>query len=78
VFEVVGRHESTLEATTQSVDEYIESIHSMNGFSRQRMSLEDAMAFDDAARAVLIPYAEDGLLTFEAGGSIVWGKPLTR
>jgi SAM-dependent methyltransferase len=60
----------------QSVDDYIESIHSRNGFSRDRMTTADADAFDAAVRAAVAPYAEDGLLSLPISGTVVWGVPL--
>ncbi|MCL4265144.1 MAG: methyltransferase domain-containing protein [Anaerolineae bacterium] len=60
---------------TQTIDDYIEAIHSSNGFSRDRMQPEKAQAFDDAVRELLWSYV--GVKRFETAVSthIVWGFP---
>ncbi len=59
---------------TQTITDYIASIHSRNGFSPARMTNEARAAFDAAARAVLAPHA-DGKerLTFGVGAMLRWG-----
>jgi len=60
---------------SQSVDNYIESWHSRNGFSRQRMSTSRALAFDTRVREIVMPYAQDGLLHYEVQVKLAWGVP---
>jgi SAM-dependent methyltransferase len=60
----------------QSVDSHIESFHSRNGFSRERMTAADAVAFDRAVADLVAPYAIDGHLTFQEYGLVRWGTPL--
>jgi hypothetical protein len=62
---------------TQSVEDFIRSIHSMNGFSRQRMGEAAANAFDDEVRNMLVPYQQDGHITQSTIDTIVWGKPVS-
>jgi SAM-dependent methyltransferase len=76
LFVRVGARRTRLVPFAQPVDDYIESIHSRNGFSRERMSIADAAAFDDAVRALVTPFAADGMLHLETGAAIVWGIPL--
>ena len=59
----------------QSGEEYIQSIHSRNGFSRMRMGKEAADAFDEEVRKVLAPCLQDGLLTLSVTSRVVWGIP---
>lgn len=63
--------------------EYIERRHSQNGFSRDRMSPEQAADFDAAMRARIAEQVragsvrmENGRLQGEVVGSVVWGKPM--
>lgn len=58
----------------QSVDDYIESFHSRNGLSRDRMG-SSAGAFDDQLRAIIAQYQSDPLLTFELVAEVAWGVP---
>ncbi len=41
----------------QAVDDYVESWHSRNGFSRDRMSASRALEFDARVREIVMPYA---------------------
>lgn len=59
----------------QSVDDYIESYHSMNGLSRDRMSAEMAMAFDNEARDAVSSFQQNGHLSMQAVGTVTWGIP---
>ena len=60
----------------QSFDSYIESIHSRNGFSRDRMTHQAAADFDAAVRQVLLNRCPDGTVQFDVVGRIIFGRPL--
>jgi len=60
----------------QSGEEYIQSIHSRNGFSRERMSEEEAGSFDLAVGKMIAPYLQEGLLILSVVSGIVWGTPI--
>jgi ubiquinone/menaquinone biosynthesis C-methylase UbiE len=72
---VVASEHTEFRPFTQSIDAYIESIHSRNGFSRDRMTIEAAAAFDRAVRTLLQPFAIEGTVTLQVGGSVVSGLP---
>jgi hypothetical protein len=59
----------------QSAEAYIQSIHSRNGFSRERMGEKAANAFDEEVRKVISPFLEDGMLTLSTFDTLVWGIP---
>lgn len=59
----------------QSGEAYIQSIHSMNGFSRERMGEKAAYAFDEEVRKVISPFLHDGVLTLSTFDMLVWGIP---
>ncbi len=71
---VEGRMSQRPEPFMQSIDDYVTSIHSQNGFSRQRMPAADARAFDAAVRAEVTPCARDGMLTVPVVARVVWGR----
>ncbi len=73
MFEKVGEKTTTPVTFVQSVDDYIESFHSRNGFSRERMSPEQADAFDKEARKILLGTHSDGMVSMQVVGSVVWG-----
>ncbi len=58
----------------QSIDDYVTSLHSQNGFSRDRMSAAAASAFDAAVREAVTPHARDGVLTLPIATRVVWGR----
>ena len=59
----------------RSVADYVESFHSRNGFSRDRMEPDEAAAFDRALAALAEPFAVDGLLTLQVAARTIWGSP---
>jgi hypothetical protein len=59
----------------QSGDDYVQSFHSRNGFSRERMGEKAAMAFDEEVRKIISPFLEDGQLLLSSVSTVVWGLP---
>lgn len=76
LFAQVGATHTAPEPFQQSVGDYIESIHSRNGFSRDRMPPADADAFDSAVAALLAPHAPDGMVALRIAAQLHWGHPL--
>lgn len=77
LFEQHGEIRTRSVPFVQSGEDYIRSIHSMNGFSRERMGDEAANTFDDEVRKIIAPFLQDGQLTFSASSTVIWGKPLS-
>jgi trans-aconitate methyltransferase len=75
LFKKVGEKTIAPVPFVQSIDDYIESFHSRNGFSRDRMSPEQAAGFDQEARRILLESHSDGVLTMHVVANIVWGIP---
>ena len=59
----------------QSGEDYIRSLHSMNGLSRERMGEQSAEAFDREVRRVLAPYLHNGQVRLSVVSRVVWGLP---
>jgi SAM-dependent methyltransferase len=59
----------------QPLGAYIESAHSRNGFSRDRMGPRAAAAFDRELAALVAPFAEGGEVVLQTAGRIRWGRP---
>jgi hypothetical protein len=51
---------------SHSAEAYIESFHSRNGFSRQRMAPEMADAFDTAVHALVTQSYPDGIFEVQS------------
>lgn len=75
LFHELGRTRMAPIATEQMIAEYIESIHSRNGFSRDRMTSEAAAAFDAAATRLLTAFAINGRLAIPVTSEVTWGLP---
>jgi SAM-dependent methyltransferase len=58
----------------QAREEYIESFHSRNGLSRDRMGASAAV-FDEQLRNIIVQYQPNPILEFELVVDLVWGKP---
>lgn len=59
---------------SQTVDEYIESFHSRNGLSRDRMG-STAAAFDAELWMIISRYRPGPILEFELIAELAWGVP---
>ncbi|HEV2529536.1 MAG TPA: class I SAM-dependent methyltransferase [Thermomicrobiales bacterium] len=59
----------------QSIEDYVESYHARNGFSRDRMPAADAIAFARELTDVVRPFATDGMLELDIFGTITFGIP---
>jgi SAM-dependent methyltransferase len=77
LFRQEGSFQSQPVAFAQSPGDFVESIHSRNGFSRQRMGAESAADFDHEVGNLLSPYLREGWLTLGIIGHVVWGRPET-
>lgn len=75
LFQKVGEKETQPVPFVQSVDDYIESFHSRNGFSRERMKPEMAVAFDSEAKNILLKKYSDGILSLHVVANVAWGIP---
>jgi len=59
----------------QRVADYVESFHTRNGFSRERMTPKAARAFDAALLDMMRPWSASGFVRGETRTSVVWGVP---
>lgn len=75
LFEVHGSHRTARRLFEQSVEDYIESYHSRNGFSRERMTPENAAEFDHRVRDAVTPHSVDGRLAMQVYAKVTWGCP---
>ncbi len=75
LFQPRGQHVTEAVTFRQSIGEYVESIHSRNGFSRDRMPAEAAAAFDASVREVLARHFPSGQVELEVRAHLTWGEP---
>ncbi len=70
-----GEKETTPVPFSQSVDDFIEGLHSRSSFSWERMGQQKALEFDQQVRTLLLRYQSDGMLPFQVVGTVTWGTP---
>ena len=75
LFQKCGEKETSPVPFIQSIDDYIESFHSRNGLSRERMDEEMAADFDREVREVISLSAKEGMLEFQVTARVIWGIP---
>ncbi len=70
-----GEQETAPIPFVQSLDDYIQGLHSRSSFSRERMGQQRAADFDRQVRALLLQFHQDGLLPLQVVASVTWGTP---
>ncbi len=75
LFTKAGEQRTAAMPFTQPIEDYIESFHARNGFSRERMSREAAAAFDTEVRKLLAGFCPDGAVTMQVTARVAWGRP---
>jgi ubiquinone/menaquinone biosynthesis C-methylase UbiE len=76
LFREVGRRTTTTPTPfRQSIEAHIESLHSRNGFSRQRMSAEFAAEFDALYRQLLERHCDGGVVHLLTVVTVIRGVP---
>ncbi|HLG63651.1 MAG TPA: class I SAM-dependent methyltransferase [Ktedonosporobacter sp.] len=76
LFQKVGVKMTAPVPFVQSIDDYIESFHSRNGFSRDRMIPDQAAAFDQETRKILLKSHQNGVMRLQVIGTVIWGLPM--
>lgn len=74
LFQKRGTHEAEV-VVSQTVEDYITAKHGRSILSLDTMTALQATQFHTEMQALLLPFAQDGLLTFSVIGRIIWGKP---
>lgn len=75
LFQQEGKHETQPITYQQSIDDYIRSFHSRSSLSTETMLPGQAPAFDEQVRQLVRPFSEEGTVSLQTVGSIVWGSP---
>jgi SAM-dependent methyltransferase len=78
LFEETGRRRTAPVSFSQPTTAYVESFHARNGFSRDRMAPDAAVAFDAAVERLVAPHAAAGSISLRIVGEVVWGQPAPR
>ena len=73
-FHKQGEKETAPVPFSQSIDDFIEGLHSRSGFSRERMGRQKATDFDQQGRTLLLQFHKDGVLPLQVVGTVTWGR----
>jgi SAM-dependent methyltransferase len=75
LFREAGRQTTPPLAFSQSIEDHILSLHSRNGFSRDRMGRDAARGFDTLVRRLLDRHCPDQTVRLQTVATIIWGIP---
>jgi trans-aconitate methyltransferase len=75
LFQRLGERKTAPITERQSVEDYVAAQHARSSLSLEAMTTEQAAQFDTEMQALLLPFAQDSMLTFSVVGEITWGKP---
>jgi SAM-dependent methyltransferase len=78
LFHGVGRRSTEPVRFAQTLDDYVESFHTRNGFLRARMTERSALEFDAAVRRLVLEHQPSGTVEGTTTARVVWGYPLGR
>lgn len=74
-FRLTGERTTMPVPFRQSVEDYINSFHSMTSLSVEDMRPDDLRDFDTSLREMVMPYSEGGFVTLQTAAQLQWGKP---
>jgi SAM-dependent methyltransferase len=74
LFEIAGQANTEPVPFRQSVEHYVEYLHSTSSLARELMPEPEADDFDRAVEEVIRPYASDGELTMTVVAMLTWGR----
>jgi SAM-dependent methyltransferase len=79
LFTEAGRRETSPAILEMPLEDFVESMHSRNGFCRTLMGSENAEAFDTELESLLRPTATAaGCVRIRHSGTLAWGWPASR
>ena len=59
---------------SQKIEEYVNCLHSRQTFCQEAGNESALSRFDNSIREILAEFAVDGLVTFNVGSRIEWGR----
>ena len=75
LFQKLGERKTAAVSVRQTIEDYVAAQHARSSLSLETMTVEQAAQFDTEMQALLLPFAQDGLLTLSVVGGMTWGKP---
>ena len=78
IFQKRGEHQTAPMTIQQTVEDYVAAQHARSSLAFETMTAAHTVQFDQEMQALLVPYANDELLTFRVISGITWDQPLHR
>jgi SAM-dependent methyltransferase len=75
LFALAGEQRTPTVQFRQSVANYVQSFHSRNGLSRDRLGEQRSLEFGRRLTAIVAPYCPDGTMTLDLYSRVIWGRP---
>ncbi|MBO0793832.1 MAG: hypothetical protein J2P36_23170, partial [Ktedonobacteraceae bacterium] len=75
LFQKKGEQKTAPVPFVQSIDDFIEGLHSRSRFSKALMDAQSAAELDRQVRDLLLPLYQDGMISMQVVGRVVWGIP---
>lgn len=75
LFHTIGETETAPIDFHQSIEDFIEGLHSRSNFARERLGQQAAESFDQEARSLLLRYHPHGTIPLQVIGTVAWGHP---
>lgn len=77
LFQKQGERATASVSTQQAIEDYTAAQHARSSLSLETMTTEQAAQFGAEMAELLAPFAQDGVVTIDIVGHVVWGKPLS-
>ena len=74
LFEIAGKAKTAPVPFQQSIEHYVEYLHSTSSLARELMPGREAADFDQLVEEIIRPYATDGLLSMTVVAGLTWGR----
>lgn len=74
-FRKLGEKETAPIPFQQSIDDFIEELHSRSSFAREWMEEQKAVDLDSQIKKILQQYHPKGILPLQVVATVTWGKP---
>lgn len=71
---IAGRKDTEPVEFRQTVESYVEQLHSRASLAREHMTHEEALAFDEAVTEAVAPWAANGVLSMRVVARVTWGR----
>jgi SAM-dependent methyltransferase len=77
LLEIAGQADTAPVPFSQTVEHYLERLHSTSSLAREHMTAGEAAEFGQSVRDLASPHASGGILELSIVASLTWGRPVS-